>query len=243
MSDSMLRNVRESLLREGIAPRHVNRYVLELRDHLTDLVERECVTGLDREAAYDKAHRVLGTESQLVQAMLDRDPPRSLAARAPWLAFGLLPISALLLLTILLGVLSMGWFDAYRDTSLVDLPASVKTFCVAVTALGSYGIGLLLVLGCVVMAVRQRITSVWIWAGLAGVALTCGATGVHVDLLTTVNGTAGGIRGSFIQTALRGGEIDIGATALLMAARTLGFLAFAAITFRIARQRIEHITT
>jgi hypothetical protein len=239
MSDPMLRNVREKLLREGIAPRHVNRYVIELRDHLSDLIERESTTGLDRKAAHVRAHALLGTESQLVQAMLDRGPPRSLAARAPVVAFGLLPIIALVSLTILLGVLSMGWFNPYRDVPLADLPSGISTLSGAITMLGSYGIGLLLVLGCVLTAVRQRLTTPWMWVGLILVTVTCGAIGVHVDLLTTVNGAGGGIRGSFIQTALRGGNIDVSATAILMAARTAGFLGFAVLMLWLLRRRID----
>jgi hypothetical protein len=237
MSDPTLRNVQESLLREGIAPRHVNRYVMELRDHLTDLVERECAAGADRTSGCEKAQTILGTESQLVQAMLDRSPPRSLAARAPWFAFGLLPILSMLVLTIILGRLSLGWFAPYRGSSLTELPESVGLVSLAVTAVGSYGIGLLLVLGCVVTAVRQRLDSAWIWAGVTLVALACAAIGLHIEVLTAVNGTAG-IRGSVLQTALRGGEIDIGATALLMSARALGFLALAAIGFSVLRRRI-----
>jgi hypothetical protein len=239
MHEPVLRNVRERLLREGVAPRHVNRYVTELRDHLTDLIERETKAGLAPTEARAKAMTVLGTESQLVQAMLDRGPRRSLAARAPGVVFGLLPILLMLALTISFGVLSMGWFDAYRDTPLADLPAGIRTLSVAVTVLGSYGFGLLLVLGCVVMAVRQRLTSAWLWAGLALLALACGAIGVHVDLLTTVNGPAGGIRGSFIQTALRDGNIHLGATAILMTVRTLGLLAFAAVSYRVLQKRFE----
>ena len=240
MLEPVLRNVKERLLREGVAPRHVNRYVMEMRDHLTDVIQRETQAGLAPPAARAKAMTLLGTESQLVQAMLDRGPQRALAARAPGVAFGLLPIVLMLALTISLGMLSMGWFNPYRDTPLADLPAGIRTLSVAVTALGSYGIGLLLVLGCVVMAVRQRLTSRWVWAGLALVALACGAIGVHVDLLTTVNGAAGGIRGSFIQTALREGNIDLGATAILMATRTLGLLAVSAVLYRILRRRLEY---
>ena len=191
MHEPVLRNVRERLLREGVAPRHVKRYVMELRDHLADLVDRECNAGLARPAAEAKARAILGTESQLVQAMLDRGAPRSVAARAPWLAFGILPILLLLVLMILLGTVSFGWFAPYRDFPPAELPASIRWLGFATTAVGSYGIGPLLALGCVVIAVRQRLTSRWLWVGLALVALVSGPIGIHIDFLSAVDGAAG----------------------------------------------------
>jgi hypothetical protein len=239
MSDLMLRNVRERLLREGIAPRHVNRYVTELRDHLTDLIHRECGTGVDRPAGEARARSILGTESQLVQAMLDRDPPRSMAAKAPWMTFGILPILALLALLMLLGTASMAWFAPYRDIPLAEMPASIRALRVLVTALGSYGISLILALGCVVVAVRQRLTSGWMWAGLALVAAISGALGLHVEFINA----AGGIHGSLTQSVSHNGHLDIGATALLVSARALGLLAIATLTLRLLRQRIERSVT
>jgi hypothetical protein len=235
----VLRNVRERLLREGVAPRHVKRYVMELRDHLADLVDRECNAGLTRPAAEAKAGTILGTESQLVQAMLDRGAPRSVAARAPWLAFGILPILLLLVLMILLGAASFGWFAPYQNSPFTELPTSIRWLGLAVTALGSYGIGPLLALGCVVIAVRQRLTSRWLWTGLALVALVSGPIGIHIDFLNAVDGAAGGIKGALTQTVQNGGRVDLGATALLIAARTLGLLAFSALAYRVLRQRFE----
>lgn len=239
MHEPVLRNVRERLLREGVAPRHVKRYVMELRDHLADLVERECNAGLTRPAAEAKARTILGTESQLVQAMLDRGAPRSVAAKAPWLAFGILPILLLLVLMILLGAASVGWFAPYQASPSTELPTSIRWLGLAVTAVGSYGIALLLALGCVVIAVRQRLTSRWVWAGLALVALASGPIGIHIDFLSAVDGATGSIRGALTQTVQDSGRLDIGATALLVAARTLGLLVFSALSYRVLRQRLE----
>jgi hypothetical protein len=110
MHEEAFLNVRESLLRAGIAPRHVNRYVMELRDHLADLVAREHSAGLDLPAAASKARMILGTDTQLVQAMLDRDAPLSLAAKAPWAVFGILPLLALVVTMILLAIASFTYF-------------------------------------------------------------------------------------------------------------------------------------
>src|SRR5271163_4327337 len=91
-------NVREQLLRAGIAPRHVHRYVIELREHLADLTARERASGLDAKAAAERARAILGTDTQLAQEMIMRGAPRSFAARVPWAAFGIIPAVTIVLL-------------------------------------------------------------------------------------------------------------------------------------------------
>lgn len=41
-------NVREQLLRAGVAPRHAKRYLRELNDHFDDLVREHTETGMDK---------------------------------------------------------------------------------------------------------------------------------------------------------------------------------------------------
>ena len=110
-------NVHERLLRAGVSPRRVSRYVAELREHLTDLVARERAAGLDEQEAEAKARIILGTDAQLVQAMLDRGVPRSLAAKAPWAVFGVFPVVALVVVVMLLLNWSRGFFLPYRALS------------------------------------------------------------------------------------------------------------------------------
>ncbi len=90
-----LENVRDRLLRAGIPPRFAGRYVIELREHLADLTERERKAGLDATAASERARELLGTDTQLTQAMIET-APRTLAARAPWAVFALLPLVTLM---------------------------------------------------------------------------------------------------------------------------------------------------
>ena len=63
-------NVREQLLKAGIAAGHVNRYVVELREHLADLTSRERANGAGDAAA--RARTIMGSDAQLVQAPEDR---------------------------------------------------------------------------------------------------------------------------------------------------------------------------
>jgi hypothetical protein len=92
----------ERLLRDGIAPRHVRRYGRELEDHLADLIAEQNKRGYDGEDALLRARALLGSDEELADAMIARRQFRSLAARAPWLVFGLAP--PLLVLALLTGV-------------------------------------------------------------------------------------------------------------------------------------------
>jgi uncharacterized membrane protein HdeD (DUF308 family) len=84
-------SLREKLLKAGIAPRHVRRYLRELDDHLADLIQAQGEAGYDEEVATARAHALLGGDSELAAAMLARPGFKSWAARWPWAVFGLAP--------------------------------------------------------------------------------------------------------------------------------------------------------
>lgn len=238
MHERRLLNIREQLLRAGIAPRHVNRYAMELRDHLTDLVARERSAGLDLLAAEAKAWMMLGTDAQLVQAMIDRGAPRSLAAKASWAVFGILPLVALVLMTILIAAGSVAFFAPFRDLSS-PVPENVHAIGLVVTMFGSYGIGPALAIACIVIALRQRLSSGWVWVGLALIALASGPLGFHIEFMRPEDGMPGGIRGSITQTVQAAGRIDVATTLLVMSIRTFILFAFSSLAFQMLRQRAD----
>jgi len=84
-------NLRETLLTGGVAPRHVRRYLAELRDHLQDLIAQQRAAGYDAQDAFIRARALLGSDTELAAAMLEQKQFRSWAARAPWAVFLLLP--------------------------------------------------------------------------------------------------------------------------------------------------------
>lgn len=237
MHEPALLNVRERLLRAGIAPRHVNRYVAELRDHLADLVTRERAAGHDLPAAMARAEAILGTESQLVQAMMDRGAPRSLASKAPWAVFGILPPVLLVAFTVLLARGSIPYFAPFEAATGSAIPWRIVAAGQIISFVGSYAISLVVAAACIVVAQRQRLSSRWVWAGLALLALASGPIGVHVEFMQAQYGFPGGIRGSVIQTVLERGTIDLNATLLLMAIRTCVLFALSALAFLLLRQR------
>src|SRR6185503_18450029 len=83
--------LREILLKGGVAPRHVRRYLAELSEHLDDLTEKQRALGYDGEDATSRARALLGEDSELAAAMLEQKSLRSVPARMPWLVFGFLP--------------------------------------------------------------------------------------------------------------------------------------------------------
>ena len=89
------KSLEERLLRGGIAPRHVKRYLRELDEHLSDITEAQAARGHDSPTAAARAHAALGPDEELADAMLKRGDFRSLSARFPWLVFGVLPLLAL----------------------------------------------------------------------------------------------------------------------------------------------------
>jgi hypothetical protein len=234
-----LESVRAQLLRAGISPRHVNRYVRELCEHLADLISRERAAGLGAQEAEAKARALLGTDAQLVQAMMDRGAPRSLAAKAPWAVFGLLPLFAMVVTTLLLGRWSYTILFPYQQLSTSNIPEGVRTIGMASSFIGSFLIGPAMAAICVLIALRQRLSSGWVWVGLAMIALVCGPFGVHVQFPTPEHRGSGGIHGSILQAVFEDGQINAAATLAMMAVRTIVLFAVSALAYCLLRQRVE----
>jgi hypothetical protein len=163
-------NVREQLLRAGIAPRHVSRYVVELREHLTDLIARERATGLDARAAEAKARTILGSDSQLAQAMIDRGAPRALAVKAPWAVFGLLPVVAIVAISWIVAMAMFNLMVPVRSLMPAEMPAGYQALIAMAKIFTGYVVGPLSAAACIAIALRQRLSSGWVWLGLALVA-------------------------------------------------------------------------
>lgn len=84
--------LRESLLRAGLAPSHVERYLSELAEHRTDIIDHLVALGSPRATAEAEADiRLGGTDALLLPMLADRRF-RSLAWRLPALAYLVLPL-------------------------------------------------------------------------------------------------------------------------------------------------------
>jgi hypothetical protein len=188
--------LREILLKGGVAPRHVRRYLAELSEHLDDLTEKQRVQGYDGEDALSRARALLGEDNELAAAMLEQKSLRSIAARAPWLIFGLLPpvagiaaafalIAPLALIANILHMVAKGGIHA---------PQWFQGTAFAVTGVGNLALAPALAAGFVFLAARQRIS--WLWPVLAILLIAL------LDLQ---------FRAQFAPAGQRGGSLSIGA--------------------------------
>ena len=118
--------LRERLLRAGVAPRHVRRYLRELREHYDDVLQDELTKNADLVAAREAAWARLGTDESLAQSMLGRPELRSTAARFPALFFGVGPV--------------LGWVGApvAVATLLSLLPEAIRRVKVNAAIIDSY---------------------------------------------------------------------------------------------------------
>jgi hypothetical protein len=192
--------LRERLLRAGIAPRHVRRYLTELADHLADLRAEEERADRSRAEAESAAFIRLGSADDLAKAMIEQRQFQSWSARAPWAVFGLAPLlilSAAWFIALL--ILWSGWqiflpgadtpFGAARVDSFGNLYFQLgKAIYLNAPFLIGWGIGLI--------AARQRLNAVWPMAGLVLTAWMAGTGQVQASR-SAVPGGLGHIRMDF----------------------------------------------
>ena len=113
----LFNDLAETLLRGGIAPRYVRRYLAELREHLDDLTAQQREAGHNSEDAAIRARARLGSDDELAAAMLEQKQFRSLAARAPWAVFMVFPPLAAIAIGIpfVCGLVLIGQYYDFLD--------------------------------------------------------------------------------------------------------------------------------
>jgi hypothetical protein len=177
------RELRERLLRGGVAPRHVRRYLRELTDHFADLVATEERAGRTRAEAEALSLARLGTVDTLAEAMLQQPRLRSWTARLPWAIFTLAPLSLLAAAYfIACFILWSGWqiFLPNNTTPFVRLDGILSILYFGIGRILYFGAPIFTGWAFAVLAVRQRFT--WLWPTLAFV-LVC-LVGATADLHT-----------------------------------------------------------
>jgi len=168
----LFEELRERLLRSGVAPRHVRRYLAELKDHLTDLTTEEKLSGQGQKDAEAAALIRLGGSDELVRAMISRSELQAWSRRVPWAVFGL---GGLVSLALAYGIACLVLWSGWR----IFLPGSSTPFVrVEGLAVPYFGIGRLIYYGAPVfvgwglgvIAARQRMKAMW---PVAGIVLAC----------------------------------------------------------------------
>jgi hypothetical protein len=179
MRPTRLEELSEPLLRAGVAPRVVQRYLRELEDHYDDALREELAGGADPAAAAQAAWARLGDTEQLLRSALARPELRSVRARFPgvvfgagavvgWLAALVLALGATALTHALLldSGLTPGWHRAWTD--------GLCFICARVVPVA-------LIAAMFVDAARQRLASRWPLAGTALLALLTGTTRIELE--------------------------------------------------------------
>jgi hypothetical protein len=160
--------LRESLLKGGVAPRHVRRYLAELSEHLDDLTEKQRAQGYEGEDAELRARALLGEDRELAAAMLEQPGMRSWPARLPWLVFLLLPP----ILTAVIGLALYAAFyfvgnGAAKISAVLSLPESglVSFSVAAMTVVNVLAVPVMATL-LAILAQRQRLKLRWPLLGI-----------------------------------------------------------------------------
>jgi hypothetical protein len=84
---------------------------------------------------------------------------------------------------------------------------------------------------------RQRLSSAWVWVGLALIALLSGPFGFHMNFIPLEGGGRGGPSFSMIGVVYQHGRLDGAATLGLAALRAVILFAAAAIAYRALQAR------
>jgi hypothetical protein len=231
-------NVREQLLLAGMAPRHARRYVTELREHLTDLAAQERAAGRDAREAKERALAFMGSDTQLIQAVLDQGTPRSLAARAPWSVFTVLPVVLLVAAIVVTNISMMKLLWPVRGLATAELLAGYGSLIAAVSFFTSYLLGPLLAAGCIAIALRQRLASRWLWIGLALIALVSGPLGFHMHVIPSEGGGPGGTVFSAAGFVYQHGRVDLAGSLGVAVLRAAVLFVVSVVAYRVLLARL-----
>jgi hypothetical protein len=167
----------ETLLRAGVAPAHVGRYLRELSEHAADLAEEEMEAGRAPDEAMAAARERLGTDAALAEAMLAEPALRSWTGRAPFATLVVGPVLLLILawlLAVLGIVLLIGNHAPARPTWLPPpwLPLqSVSRIGAALLDLVQFAAPLMIAAWAALLGARQRSRPIWPLLGCSAVAL------------------------------------------------------------------------
>ena len=166
--------IADQLLESGVAPRHVRRYISELDDHCAQLTEALQRGGCGLEDARSRARARLGTDSELVSAMLEVPGIRAWSARLPWLVFAAIPpvMTFAMFAVPLLLVQLVSPLDGFGGSLLAALPVSHARGTQFFVDAGNLMIAPSVSALFAVMVLRQRLDRRWaLLAALSIIAL------------------------------------------------------------------------
>jgi hypothetical protein len=184
MVDQRFSELREGLLRAGVAKRKIRRAVSEIEGHFQQLVDEEVARGTPDYYARSEAHRVLGPNQTLVQHYAARPELRAWSRRWPAIWFTLVALAAYLALSISslvilhtvvehIGDYLRHVYIAPQVTYRIDLVARIVFLWVFPWFVAS---------AFAVLAYRRRVALHWPIVGIVAVSILASLTNVTVTL-------------------------------------------------------------
>ena len=167
-------DLREDLLRAGISPRRVSRYVRDLSDHHTDITEYLQSQGHSRHDAERDAMHQLGSHDTLLLPMLADRRFRSIASRWPALVYLGLPIASQVVLAILAALSLIAAAATPLRSALIDLGSGVAILWLASSVILSWA--------AILAAHRRRASMRWPIAAALAVSTLAAAMNIGVTM-------------------------------------------------------------
>lgn len=167
-------DLREDLLRAGISPRRVNRYVRELSDHHADLTEHLEAHGHARPDAERDALQRLGSHDTLLLPMLADTRFRSMASRWPALVYLGLPLASQVILALLAALSLIAAASTPLRPALIDLASGAAILWLAGSVILSWA--------AILAAHRRRASMRWPVIAALAVSTLAAATNIGVTM-------------------------------------------------------------
>ena len=190
----LFNTLKDRLIRAGVRPANVSRYVAELRDHLDDLAAEGIANGLDNATAQQQALARLGNIDELAKPMIADRRFQSWASAIPWAVFLLVPV---------LGQIAIMAGTIFLLTAATSAGA-VPPWFGAATIAAQYAIGgLVPVLTAWIIAaiaLRQRSRPIWPMLGIG--AVVCIGAMLHLPVVIPAPGQPGMIAMALMLPAL-----------------------------------------
>jgi hypothetical protein len=173
MRNAHFATLRERLLREGVAPKHVRRTVAELEAHRQDIVAELLARGVPAEQANADARARLGSDDTLAASVLARPELRSWARKRPWAAFTIVPVVSFLAamaLWIFAFVLLVDTLKTTFGLALLEL-SGVRPVTEFLFGAAIWGLPVVVGAWCTWFAQTRRAGVAWPIAGVVVIAL------------------------------------------------------------------------
>jgi hypothetical protein len=196
VSEYRFRNLREALVRKGVAVRYAKRAQIEIECHHRDLVEEALARGELPEEARRSADATIGTDTALIERFASQKELQSWSHRFPF-AYGFAPILCFICLGIaLMAAVAVVLHAVWPHPRDAHVSASrAMHINVGLIALFLWILPVFLAMGFGLLAYRQRISLRW---PIVGILLLCSL----VALLNVGFGVKGGPKPLFLEAGI-----------------------------------------